>query len=424
MLNVDVSNIWCSVTLPNLLSLEQSVSAAHAALQNGGDFLPWLDEDWKSELRTLHQYAQWICDQSEFLIVVGNNSAAQGAQALLELLRGRFHTLRPGPKVLFAGRDLSTFAWQRLWSILEGKDFCVHVIDRDGMALQSAVTLRSLRWALERRYGTDKARERLLLTTDAAKGALHQLSIQEGCTTFVLPWTLNGHASVLTPSAMLCLLTAGIDVASILEGAVLARRRMEIRSFDNPAWLYAAARTALADRGRRVEYLSCAEPDAWELCRWWQQLFGERTGQGKGGLIPVSAELPADLQALHGILGDGQKPLLQTVLRFSPPHQKQQVEMDWTDYDGLNCLNGFTIDFLQEQLISSALQSGVDGSVPLVTMDGGSLCEQSLGELLYFFELTSCLCAGMMGRNLYASEPPAVYAEAMNGLLRASHPGP
>ncbi len=420
MLNVDISNIWCSVTLPEFLSQEQDVLAAHAALMdgNGADFLAWLDgEEDDGTLERLEEAAERIRDEAELLVVVGDDSATLGAQALLELLRGQIHQLRPGLKVVFTGGDLSTQAWRRLSAQLDTRDFCVHAIGRDGLCLQSAITLRSLRWALQRRYGNEKARERLFLTTDASKGALHQLALQTGCASFPLPRTLAGHASALAPSALLSLLAVQVDVRALLAGAAEARRAFELRSFENPVWLYSAARNILARRGRRVEYLSAAEPDAWTLCRWWQRLFGNRACLDGRGLIPAAAEIPADLQHLHGLLCDGKQPLLQTILRFAPPAQRQTVEMDLGNYDGLNCLNGFTLDYLQEQTVAGAVQAGVDGGVPLLTVDCGPLNARTAGELLYFFELSSSLCAGMLGRDPYADEPAAAFAAAAAALL-------
>ena len=418
MLNVDISNIWCSVSLPALLESEQEIANAHAALMDakGADFLAWLDGE-SPELERIEQAAETIRSMAQVLVVVGIDSAVLGAQALLELLRGRNHNLRPGLRVLFAGSDFSTRAWQALAEQLEAKDFCIQLMGRDGEIVQSAVAARALRWLLERRYGTEKARERVFVTTDPTRGALRRISVQEGYTAFNLQRTLAGHASVLAPAAMLCLSAAGVDVRGILEGAAEARRAMEIRSFENPAWLYAAARTILARKGRRVEYLSTAEPDAWTLCRWWQGLFGGRACFGGDGLLPAAAEIPADLQQLHGLLSDGSEPIVQTVLQFDPPAQKVAVEMDWNDLDQMNYLEGFTLDYVQEQAVQGAVQAGADGGVPIIAVDAGALEPCSAGWLAYFFELSSCLCAGMMGRDLYEDEPPAACTENMTRLL-------
>ena len=62
MVNVDISNIWCSVTLPMLLESEQQISAAHAALMDGeaAAFLPWLDGDNSAVLEQVEEAAKAI----------------------------------------------------------------------------------------------------------------------------------------------------------------------------------------------------------------------------------------------------------------------------------------------------------------------------------------------------------------------------
>ena len=62
MVNVDISNIWCSVTLPMLLESEQQISASHAALMDGeaAAFLPWLDGDNSAVLEQVEEAARTI----------------------------------------------------------------------------------------------------------------------------------------------------------------------------------------------------------------------------------------------------------------------------------------------------------------------------------------------------------------------------
>lgn len=414
MLNVDISNIWCSVALPQLLESEQAVALAHAALTDGpeADFLAWLGGDLGPELDRVEETAKRIGETAQVLVVVGDDTAVLAARALLELLGGR-----GGVQVLFAGTSFSTAAWQRLCEQLEGRDFCVQIVGRGTLALQSAVTVRALRWLLERRYGTEKARERVFIVTDPEKGVLRQLSAAEGYAAFNLPGTLGGYASALAPAALLCLAAAGADIRGILAGAASAAAAMDARSFENPAWLYAAARKILAARGKRVEYLVTAEPAAWTLGRWWQRLFAARGCLGGDGLIPAAAEIPADLQRLHGILCDGASPVLQTILRFDPPAQRVPVEMDWKNLDDLNYLEGYTLDYVQEQAVAGAIQAGADEDVPILTVECGPLSPAALGELVYFFELSSGLAAGLLGRDLYEAEPPAAWEQRMKALL-------
>ena len=421
MVNVDISNIWCSVTLPVLLQSEEEIANAHAALTDapGTNFLSWLDSADEETARVM-EVAQCIRATSQVLVVVGNESAVLGAQAALDLCVGRHFNQKNTMQVLFVGSDFSTTSWTHLSEVLEGQHFCVQVISRKGEQMQSAVTLRALRWLLERRYGAEKARERIFITTDSRYGFLRKLSISEGYCAFTLPRMLAGHSSVLCAGALLPLAVCGVDISEILDGALDCRTATKIRSFDNSAWLYAAARMVLSKKGKTAEYLCTAEPDAWNLTRWWQRLFAERGKLGQEGLLPVAAEIPADLGQMHEMLCDGSSGLLHTIIRFAPPEQKVPVEMDWIDGDGLNFLDGFTLDYLQEQSINGFMNAASENSVPILTMDCDTLSPRSIGELLYFFELSSCLCGGMLGKDVYEDEKTPEYAKNMVSLLESA----
>ena len=51
---------------------------------------------------------------------------------------------------------------------------------------------------LERKYGAEKAKKRIYVTTDPNKGALRQMASEEGYETFVIPPDVGGRYSVLT----------------------------------------------------------------------------------------------------------------------------------------------------------------------------------------------------------------------------------
>lgn len=151
---------------------------------------------------------------------------------------------------------------------------------------------------LERKYGTEKARTRVYVTTDPRKGALHQMAEEEGWERFVIPPNVGGRYSVLTAVGLLPMAVAGIDSMELLRGAASAKIDLDIRSFENPAWQYAALRNLLYRRGKQIELLCCYEPSFQYMARWWQQLFGESEGKDGKGIFPATAEFTADLHSL------------------------------------------------------------------------------------------------------------------------------
>ena len=54
----------------------------------------------------------------------------------------------------------------------------------------------------------------------------------------------------------------------------------------NPACLYAAARTMLYRSGKKIEILANFENKLHFLAEWWKQLYGESEGKEGKGIFP------------------------------------------------------------------------------------------------------------------------------------------
>lgn len=106
---------------------------------------------------------------------------------------------------------------------------------------------------LEQQEGKAEASKRIVAITDKAKGALRQLSTQEGYKTFVIPDNVGGRFSVLTPVGLLPIAVAGFDIRQLISGAVEMEKNCgKDISFDqNLAAIYAATRNELYRRGKR-----------------------------------------------------------------------------------------------------------------------------------------------------------------------------
>lgn len=425
MINADISNIWGSLSLPQLLALEREVFDAHMKLTEhtgrGADYLGWMalpDRMTTTELQRIRQAADRIRAQSQALVVVGIGGSYLGARAAIELLRGQAYNLTGRTtQILFAGNSLSTRSHQELLELLAERDFSLCIISKSGTTMEPALATRALRWLLEQRYGAEEAKKRVYVITDPTRGALRQMAQQEGYEAFSIPPDVGGRYSVLSAVGLLPMAVAGIDPGQVLMGGSEARRQLDIRSFENPAWLYAAARTLLYRGGKSIEVLCSWEPRFATFGRWWQQLFGESEGKQGRGLFPVSLEFSADLHSMGQMLQQGPRTMFETLVRFAPPEQQVAVEMDWRDLDGLNYLQGKTLEDVAEQACQGTIAAHVDGGVPVVTLEAGPADAGSLGELFYFFELSCALSAYLLDVNPFDQPGVEQYKQNMYALL-------
>ena len=427
MITVDISNVWGELSLPELLSVEKEVFDAHMMLTErngeGCDYLGWLDlprEDETTEIRWIRSAAARIREHSDVFVVVGIGGSYLGPRAAIELLQGQNRNLGRGkgdPMILFAGNTLSTRAWNELLRLLEGKDFSLCLVSKSGTTTEPAIATRALRWMLERKYGTDGAKKRIYAITDPVKGALRQMAEEEGWDSFAIPSGVGGRFSVLTAVGLLPMAVAGIDPMEVLRGAAEAQKEYDLRSFENPVWLYAAIRNLLYRKGKCIEILESFEPGFKMMGAWWQQLFGESEGKDGKGIFPATAEFTADLHSLGQMIQQGERNIFETMIRFDPVATPCVIGSDYKNLDGLNYLEGKTLDFVDEQAYRGTLAAHVDGGVPVITMEAGKLDAAKLGELFYFFELSCGISAYVLGVNPFNQPGVEYYKRNMFELL-------
>ena len=431
MIKVDISNVWGELSLRDLLSIEAEISAAHMTVSErsgaGNEFLGWMDLPDRAptaEHMRILAAAHRIRETSDALVVIGIGGSYLGARAAIELLQGPNRNLRCGkgdPMILWAGNNLSTRSWEELQRLLEGKDFSICVISKSGTTLEPAIAFRNLKWMLERRFGTAQAKRRIYAITDAGNGALRQMADEEGWESFIIPSDVGGRFSVLSPVGLLPMAAAGLDVMTMLKGAAKAKKECDLRSFENPVWLYAAVRNLMHRRGMAIELLESFEPGFAMMGAWWQQLFGESEGKEGKGLFPACAELTRDLHSLGQMIQEGRRNLFETMVRFDPPARKTTIVEDVRDLDGLNYLAGKSLAYVEEQAFQGTMAAHTDGGCPVITIDCGALTEENLGGLFWFFELSCAVSAYLLGVNPF--DQPGVEGYKRNMLQLLGKPG-
>ena len=427
MINVDISNIWGEVALPDLLAIENEVATAYEMLLEGtgagSQYREWLDlpsREPNPEVFRILLAAERIRNDSEVCVVVGVGGSYLGSRAAMELLQGPNHNIGKGkgdPQIFFAGNNVSTRSWHELMRLLKDKDFSVVVISKSGTTMEPAMAFRSLRWMLERKYGTDGANKRIYAVTDPVDGALRQMAEEKGWDSFSIPVGVGGRYSVLTAAGLLPMAVAGLDILEMLQGAMDAKENYALGSFENPVWQYAAVRNLLYRGGKAIEILESFEPGFKLFGAWWQQLFGESEGKAGKALFPATAELTADLHSIGQLIQEGKRNLFETMVRFDPPENKVTIDSDWKDLDGLNYLEGKTLDFVEEKAFLGTVSAHVDGGVPVIVMDCGELNERTLGELFYFMELSCGVSAYLLGVNPFNQPGVEHYKQNMFQLL-------
>ena len=232
-----------------------------------------------------------------------------------------------------------------------------------------------------------------------------------------MPDNIGGRYSVLTAVGLLPIAVAGVDLAELMGGAQEMMELCARSDYSNPAWQYAAMRHELYRHGKKVELLACFEPAFRFMAEWWKQLYGESEGKEEKGLFPASVDFTADLHSMGQYIQQGERMLMETVVRFAPAEHQMRVPFDESNGDGLNFLAGKTMDFINRQAMDGTLLAHVEGGVPNIILNLGENNARTMGQLIYFFEYACGLSGYLLGVNPFDQPGVEAYKKNMFALL-------
>ena len=389
----------------------------------GSEMLGWLNlpfEYDKEEFARIKAAAKRIQEQSEVLVSIGIGGSYLGARAGIEFTKGPFanQLTGDGVEVYFAGSNISSDYVQNIFDIIGDRDFSVNVISKSGTTTEPAVAFRLFKEKLEAKYGREGAKSRIYATTDAKKGALRGLAVEEGYETFVVPDATGGRFSCLTAVGLLPMAAAGMDIDQVMQGCADACTK-----YDNPdlmtndAMLYAAMRFLMLMKGKSVEILANYEPSLTMFGECYKQLMAESEGKDGKGLFPVSANFSTDLHSIGQFIQDGSRTMFETVLWVEQSRHDLTVPNDPANVDGLNFAAGRTMQYMNEKAMKGTLLAHVDGGVPNLILTVDRLCDYTFGELVYFFWKSLAISGYMIGVNPFDQPGVEAYKKNMFALL-------
>jgi glucose-6-phosphate isomerase len=426
-LKFNYNNVSDFVSIDRILSYQQKLDAQYKIIREktgkGNDFLGWVDlpdgTDQKL-IEKIEQVAQTLRDKSEVFVVIGIGGSYLGSRAVIEALSHHFaHLKQDGPAILYAGQNISEEYMADLLEILDKKDYSLTVISKSGTTTEPAVAFRILKSHLEKKYGLDEARTRIVAITDQEKGALKQLATDEGYETFVVPDDVGGRYSVLTPVGLLPVAVAGFDICELLNGAKAMKDHVwASRSIDvNPVSAYVAVRNALYESGKTIEIMVNYEPRLFYFTEWWKQLFGESEGKENKGIFPAGAGFTTDLHSMGQYIQEGLRNIFETVLSVEKPAKEMKVPPDNKDLDGLNYIAGKPIHEVNHMAELGTTLAHIDGGVPNLKVTIPEINEYNLGELIYFYEMACAISGYILEVNPFDQPGVEAYKKNMFALL-------
>lgn len=393
----------------------------HDNCNSQDNFMGWLDLPInydKEELEQIKICAEKVKNNSKYLLVIGIGGSYLGARAVIEALTSTFYNLRENsPIILYVGNNLSTSYINDIIKIIGNDDFSINVISKSGTTTEPAIAFRIFKKILENKYGNN-ASERIFVTTDEEKGALHTIAKENNYQTFKIPNNIGGRYSVLTAVGLFPIAVANINVDKLLNGAIKAYNKYNNSNLnENDCYKYAVIRNLLYHKDKNIEIFVSYEPRLHYFIEWLKQLFGESEGKNGKGIFPVGVEFTTDLHSLGQYIQDGRRNIFETVLNIENTNESITMTKEENNLDNLNYLEGLTLDYINHKAMEGTIDAHVSNDVPNILINVDKLDEETIGELIYFFELACAMSGFILNVNPFNQPGVEKYKQNMFKLL-------
>lgn len=325
----------------------------------------WMQPD-VSFVSDIYPLVDEVKATSSCLVVIGIGGSFLGSCAISEMFQPYFQ--KSSFPIIYAGTSLSSQYMSELLTYLETVDFSVNVISKSGTTMETFLTYQAIKEVMKRKYSKEEMQKRIIVVTDATKGALREDVEREGYRSFVIPDTIGGRYSLLTP-AHLFPLAFHINISEFILGY------QEGMKYQEEAYLYAVVRRVLFDHNKVVEnYVSYEENWSYYM-EWLKQLFGETEGKEGKGIFPAATIHTRDLHSLGQFVQEGNKLLFETFFQINKSR----------DF----LIDGKSLHQINQLVEESVLSAHVKGDVPCNVITIDKVDERTMGQLSFFFLLSA-----------------------------------
>lgn len=384
---------------PELARVKDDLAARRTAGTLGFAELPHRRDD----VRRVLEVAASVRDRFDTLVVLGIGGSALGARALDAALHG----IAPGLRLVVVD-TIDPQAFGALLGRVDLRRTLFNVISKSGETAETMAQFLIVRDVLLRELGAVDYKDHLVVTTDAAHGAMRQIVNDEGFRDLPIPAGVGGRFSVLTPVGLFPAAAAGIDVEELLAGAAVMddRCRAAAGPLEDPALALAGVLWLLATRRRKSIVVLMAYSERLAATGdWFCQLWAESLGKAvdlagrtvEWGQTPVRALGAADQHSQLQLYADGPRDKVVVFLRVEDHEASVDIPATYQDLESVGYLGGRSLgELLNAEQRATELALAKRGR-PSATLTLPAVNGFTLGQLLYLFQVAVVATGALAG---------------------------
>lgn len=369
----------------------------------------WLNLHEHVDIEGIKQFSESVKNKFERIVILGIGGSALGITALL--------------------KSLKPYYWNELTSEQRKNSPTIHILDNIDPDLiadfEASFNLSKALFIVITKSGTTPetlsqyyyfqkkySKDQFVFITDPEVGLLREIATKENIPAFDVPPKIGGRFSVLTAVGLLPAALLGIDIEKLLKGAEQLKEQF-FSSTTHAAYDLAFYQHQLyTTQNVNMTVLMPYSNKLFTIADWYRQLLAESIGkevnrageQVNVGITPINALGVTDQHSQSQLYTEGPKDKL--ILTIKVENQQADSSKIEVTTSGFEFLNNVTFKQLLDTEHQATLDALTNYKTPNATLTIPEISEETIGELIMFFQLS----VGLLGEffNINAFDQPGV----------------
>lgn len=391
---------------------ERAAQAVRNVEKNRGKgWFGWTELPTNQEeiVRDIEETAKSVRAQFEAFVVLGIGGSALGPIAVQQALNHLHYNelpddKRPGPR-FYVEDNIDPDRMAALFDVVDVRKTCFNIITKSGATAETMSQYLIISEKLKKEVG-EGWQKHIIATTDAEKGNLIKLANQEGFKRYVIPSTVGGRFSELSPVGLLPAAVCGIDIRGLLHGAKCMDGRCRSEEiWQNPALLEAVLQyICMTEKGVNIQVSMPYADSLKYMADWFCQLWAESLGKNvrrdgtpcNVGQTPVKSLGVTDQHSQLQLYTEGPFDKTVTFLKVGAFAAAADIPNGCEQFPDVAFLGGKSLNALieaervgTEYALYQAGRMSQTITLPVVNA-------QIIGQLIYFFELATAYAGELL----------------------------
>ena len=379
-------------------------------------YTAWMDLPYSQDdvVNDIKKTADEIKFKFDNFVVLGIGGSALGPIAVQQALNHIYYNdlskeARNGCPRLYVIDNVDPERMAALFDVIDIEKTMFNVITKSGSTSETMSQYLLVRDMLIEKLG-DNYVNNIIVTTDAEKGNLAKICKVEKFKKFIVPDGVGGRFSELCPVGLLPAAVCGIDIDDMLKGAAhMDEICKEKNLYKNPAAMFAVQQVIAMNRGKNISVMMPYADSLKYIADWYAQLWAESLGKkyDNDGVVVNKCQTPVksigvtDQHSQVQLYTEGPSDKVITFIGVGNYRTRVEIPGGYDDIPSLSFLKGHTFNelILTEQ---SATEYAINASQKWSrTITLSKLNANTLGQLLYFFEMETAFAGELLNINAY-----------------------